>query len=503
MDIQAIQAELHSLLVNVYGGALVGIVITSMLFGIITVQAYTHFQNFPRDSVYVKAMIIFLWYVTEHLGCPSQDLVLTFAQPQGSYKPLNSTKAMYWYLVSNFGNSFLLIRAIWEGTTYQTISTVASFTTQSFFAYRVYQLSRNILLGAFLELLVLGQCTLGALTAFKAYYYGNFSDIAAHEKSLVLAWLAAEAISDTAIALSLVLLLRRQKKGFDKTDTMINSLMIYSISTGTVTSFVAIVTCVIFAIWEFHFLVLALAPSLGALYTVTLLANLHSRTKIRARYFASVTPIPMTTVATGGSNSAASKRAHTLSAGSGGPMRKDPSFAGFSKLDNIDGTRSAESRLAAVNPAFTRIPPARPRARAQSSPYPPTARPGAPARSASAYAHVQAHVARGNARVGLGAVPSSRPAVNQGLHIHVQSTRTVMTDASYSPPTSATPLQPSAQPIPFPGRAAVRSTSEPRYPYGYPYGRARADSQALSLDESLGSPASDLSTSYDFIVHAI
>lgn len=48
------------------------------------------------------------------------------------------------------------------------------------------------------------------------YILGNFADISVKDYYFVLAWLACEAISDTAIAASMVLLLRRQRTGFPR-----------------------------------------------------------------------------------------------------------------------------------------------------------------------------------------------------------------------------------------------------------------------------------------------
>jgi predicted neutral ceramidase superfamily lipid hydrolase len=188
---------LEDLLVNVYGGALVGVMLTSIVFGIITVQTYMYYQRFPNDGILTKLMVAFLWSIQAfEVGC--------------------TTYALYWYFIKHYGNEFLLVDAIWEGTTYQTVSTIASMTTQSFFAWRVYTLSHSVLLGVFMETLVLAQCSLGAITAAKAYILGNFAEISVKEYYFVLAWLACEAISDTAIATSMVLLLRRQRTGFSR-----------------------------------------------------------------------------------------------------------------------------------------------------------------------------------------------------------------------------------------------------------------------------------------------
>jgi len=126
----------------------------------------------------------------------------------------------------------------------------------------------------------------------------------------------------------MVLLLRRQRTGFQKTDGMINTMIIYSINTGAVTSVVAIATAITFALKQFHFVVLALAPPLGALYTICLLANLHSRTEIRRRYFASTQQIsiPMKALSFPSSPGGSPGKQSGFSINSAGTHRTEHSF---------------------------------------------------------------------------------------------------------------------------------------------------------------------------------
>lgn len=193
----SIPPEAASLLKNVYGGALVGVMLTSILFGAISLQARKYFNDFPRDPIYMKLMVFFLWAIQ-------------------AFQVAGTTWAIYWYFIEHFGDLEVLNTAIWEGTIYQTVTVAASMTAQTFFAFRVYSLSHSVFLGLVMEALVLVQCALGTVTATKAYLAGTFSSILLTEKRLVLAWLAAEALSDTAIALAMCLLLKKSRTGFRK-----------------------------------------------------------------------------------------------------------------------------------------------------------------------------------------------------------------------------------------------------------------------------------------------
>jgi len=247
---------------NVYGGALTGIVLTSVIFGVITTQSFAYYRSFPQDPIYIKLAIVFLWLLQGfQLGC--------------------LTKALYTYLLSNYGHSQFLALAIWEGSVYQTTTVVAATTVQTFFAYRVYTLSSRRWIGFVMQTLILVQFGFGVASSCRAYILGTLYDIAVNERWLIGTWLGCEAITDLALAGSMTFLLRRQRTGFKRTDNAINRMIIYTINTGTITSVVAVIVLVTFVIAGFHFVVLALGVPLGGIYTLTMLANLHSRLTIR------------------------------------------------------------------------------------------------------------------------------------------------------------------------------------------------------------------------------
>ncbi|KAF8342242.1 uncharacterized protein EI90DRAFT_3032586 [Cantharellus anzutake] len=109
----------------------------------------------------------------------------------------------------------------------------------------------------------------------------NFVTVPQQKRSLAESWLLMEAICDVTLAVSMTILLRRQRTGFQQTDNILNKLIVYSINTGTVTSVIAIVMCITFAIHGFGSDLLVLGIPLGAVYNFTMLTNLHYRAQLR------------------------------------------------------------------------------------------------------------------------------------------------------------------------------------------------------------------------------
>jgi len=60
-------------------------------------------------------------------------------------------------------------------------------------------------------------------------------------------------------------------------------MVLYTISTGLITSVLSVFLPVVFATYGFHVSGLAIALPLPTLHPITMLANLHMRTSLRAR----------------------------------------------------------------------------------------------------------------------------------------------------------------------------------------------------------------------------
>jgi len=151
---------------------------------------------------------------------------------------------------------------------------------QTFFALRVYELSSNWLLGALVELFVLSQFAFGLAVSVTMNVTLAIQIFVEKYTWLVLAWLALRAAADLIICSTVAFLLRERRTGFKHSDTAVNLMIRWTINTGVVTAITSVVILAVFARAGFHYVVLMLAIPHSGIYMLTMMANLHSRTKI-------------------------------------------------------------------------------------------------------------------------------------------------------------------------------------------------------------------------------
>ncbi|KAF9516796.1 hypothetical protein BS47DRAFT_1437832 [Hydnum rufescens UP504] len=153
------------------------------------------------------------------------------------------TRALYWWFVANHYDHLALERATWEFLIFQINSQVLVLLQFGF--------------GADLAV-ILKECTWPAMT-----------------------WLTIQATADMT--------------RFQKTDLVINRMVLYTVSMGLITS---VISCFLLAMFDnagvelimrqvakegLHFSVLTIGMPLGAVYSITMLTNLHMRTTLWAR----------------------------------------------------------------------------------------------------------------------------------------------------------------------------------------------------------------------------
>ncbi|KAF9513408.1 hypothetical protein BS47DRAFT_1382503 [Hydnum rufescens UP504] len=257
--------------VNVFGGSFFGNLLTALCFGVLTVQTSSYYHAFPNDRRPVKLVVAFLWTLQ-------------------AFQLVCVTWSLYWWLVINYRNPLVLGWATWEFSTYQITTVFASATVQTFFAHRVYSLSANLYVGVLVLVLVLLKLGLGVATSIKVKTNLEFQAVLKDCKWLVVSWFTIQTTADIMITTCMCLLLRRRRTGFQKTDSVINRMVLYTISTGLITSVLSVFLPVVFATYGFHVSGLAIALPLPTLYPITMLANLHMRTSLRARLD---TPTPL------------------------------------------------------------------------------------------------------------------------------------------------------------------------------------------------------------------
>ncbi|KAK0205388.1 hypothetical protein DFS33DRAFT_1274294 [Desarmillaria ectypa] len=98
----------------------------------------------------------------------------------------------------------------------------------------------------------------------------------------VTVWLIASAVCDVCIAVSLSFQLRRMNPTFQESKRVINRLIGSVISTGTVSTIVAIVILIVFLKMPMTNVSTGVAFCLGRLYSLTMLYSLNKRNALRA-----------------------------------------------------------------------------------------------------------------------------------------------------------------------------------------------------------------------------
>jgi len=225
------------------------------------VQTFMYFQNFSRDALWLRSTVLFLWM------CDTVHLALI-------------THGLYFYAVTNFSNPKALQDPTLSIMVHIIITSISDLTVRYVFGHRLWILTSNIPLAvsiAVTSLLVF--CSSMSFTSL-GIHYKSFSNFTKIQYLLYMAF-GSGVVADTIIAAALCIVLTTRRTGFRQTDSLVNVLMVYTINTGVMTSVVAILCLVLFAIMPHNYIFLALFFNLSKLYLNALLATLNARTSLR------------------------------------------------------------------------------------------------------------------------------------------------------------------------------------------------------------------------------
>jgi len=247
---------------NTLGAAFIGGILAAVLFGITNVQSLLYFQSSSRDSPLLRYTVGFLWTLDAlHLALVSHVL--------------------YFFLVTNFTNLAVITQVTWSLSVHVIVTTVSDFVVRSFFARRVWILSRqNWLLASGAAICAFVTFVTGIGFAAKSFTFSStlqFADIA----WVLYLSLGSGVVADVWVAASLCWYLNKSRTGFKATDSTINVLMAYIINTGLLTSVCAAGCFVTYAAMPRNYVFIGFYFILSKLYFNSLLATLNARDKIR------------------------------------------------------------------------------------------------------------------------------------------------------------------------------------------------------------------------------
>ncbi|KAF8321587.1 hypothetical protein DL93DRAFT_1432872 [Clavulina sp. PMI_390] len=232
-------------------------ILSSILFGILTVQCFFYFDRFRRDKWGLKALVVLSWVL---------ELSNQFFTVWWSYE----------VQVRGFIKKAMVTDFMWTPGAICAVTSINAVLVQMFFARRGYLLNPSMWpLSLIAVVLSLVACISGLIVSVKMMtVLEDFPE----GKWLKKLWVISEAITDVLVAGIVVYSLSgRRKVAYTGNRGGVERLMIYTITNGLLTSFLALLV----------FFLVGFLPHLGAypgatlvlarVYANSLLASLNLR----------------------------------------------------------------------------------------------------------------------------------------------------------------------------------------------------------------------------------
>jgi len=236
------------------GMIVLGLIFSSMLYGVMLTQTYKYYQRFRRDPFFIKLLVFLVWLLN--------TLSMFFVGHSSWY-----------YLVTNGPRNIFT----WSLNVELALSVMLSGISESFLAFRVYRLSGGkYWLTTILLSLALMHFVSGQVAAIKLLLLNSSARFSSMMVPSVLR-LSSAATCDTAIAVSLTYFLDKKRTGFKRSDEIINYLILFSINSGLATSMISVASLVTYLVDPKLMMYTALCFLISRVYANTFLCSLNSR----------------------------------------------------------------------------------------------------------------------------------------------------------------------------------------------------------------------------------
>ncbi|KAF5378404.1 hypothetical protein D9757_010857 [Collybiopsis confluens] len=307
----------HSSLDTTLGVLEIGILISGVLFGIVTCQVYVYHKNFPKDSLWLQLGLVDGMWLLElgHTICTFHALYFYSVTENGNPRALAVAPKSLGIAVVLHGVVIVLGKNIYWGDEARnlTISNcdALNLQVQGYFTYRIFRFSsKPYLIPIFSILLMLAQLLAVTTLSAEAVIIASKSLPLFLEKWewLLLTALWLRVAADLTISSSLVyILIKQRNNAYKSTVVVVDKLIRWSIETGMITSLLGVVLVIAYLTAKQNFAWLALFMVLPKVFSNTLLANMNSRASLR--------DMKTAVEVSGGSSSRPSNRSRTLATG--------------------------------------------------------------------------------------------------------------------------------------------------------------------------------------------
>jgi len=247
---------------NTLGAMLIGVLVSTTLFGLTTLQTYLYYCNYTKDRAAFKWLVASVWLL---------DFIHT----------VFISHTTYYFLVQQYGNPASLLAGEWSLIMEIVVTIGVTLLVQGFFAHRVYRLTHNnVWLSGTIVLLSLSHAATGIAAAIRLFQIHVFSRLP-EVLGIMSATLILMAANDLFITAVLCLYLRKAQSSFTETQSAIQMLMVYTIETGLLTSVFVTIDAVCILVMPHNWVFIGITFCISKLYANSLLTILNSRQSLK------------------------------------------------------------------------------------------------------------------------------------------------------------------------------------------------------------------------------
>ncbi|KAN0133934.1 hypothetical protein V8E53_008152 [Lactarius tabidus] len=247
-----------------YGAAFVGLLLNVLLTGFEIVQAWIYCWNYWNKDE--KAFKFFIGLLT---------LIDILCTALGTY-------SMYWYLILGYGNVQNFGYRLWALNAQTFLNGIPGCAVQLYYARRVYLVSQSIIWPIIMVPLILGGTLFGMVLCGIAFAAKEDSRIHT-DHWLPTIWMCTVVLADILITVSMSWSLYRKRTGFARTDSMIMTLMGYTINTGFLLSALGTAMTISYLVALSTQIYIAIFLVMSKCYVNSLYAMLNTRDYVRDR----------------------------------------------------------------------------------------------------------------------------------------------------------------------------------------------------------------------------
>lgn len=246
------------------GAILLGSLLGALLSGIVAMQVFLYFKLYSDDPLRFRGLVLFIWLL---------DILHTAMACASNWS----------YLIAHFGDDNVADSIMWPTAVTVALTAFITFFVQSFFAYRIFTLSKNWFITLPIGILTTARLAAALVSTSKMIELGHFSEFVHSIGWVFTMGLSLATTVDVMVTFTLCWYLNKSRTGFQSMEAIVDSIILYTIETNSLTCITTAISLICWISMPRNLIFLGLHFGISKLYANTLLATLNARKALRGR----------------------------------------------------------------------------------------------------------------------------------------------------------------------------------------------------------------------------